>query len=152
MINIWLKSRLFYASIMFFSLTSCTSIPIAQVDDRILAWKNLNIEQLIKYWGVPTKKQEINDHFYAEWLSKESNPGNTSISVGSGSHSGHSSIGFGLTLFDLGGTDDVCSRIVTYDRNGMVTDLSWKGTQDYCFEITPDRNQVLQNKTKMENK
>lgn len=131
-------------------LTACTSIPTEQVNDRVSAWKTTNIEEVIKYWGVPSKKQEINGTFYAEWLNKESTPGNTAISVGSGSHSRHSSIGFGLTLFDLGGTDDVCSRIVTYDKNGMVTDISWKGTQDYCYEITPDREQILRSKAIMQ--
>ncbi len=150
MINKYLKSHIVVVSLLYLGLTACTSIPIKQVNDRVHAWKNANIGQLIKYWGVPTKKQEINGHFYAEWLNKESSPGNTAISLGSGSYSRHSSIGFGLTLFDLGGTDDVCSRIVTYDKNGIVTDISWKGTQDYCYEITPDRNQVILNKAKME--
>ena len=138
--------------ILCLSLTACSSIPINQVNDRLQAWKNTTIEQVIKYWGVPTKKQEIGGSFYAEWLNKESSPGNTAISIGSGSHSRHSSIGFGLTLFDLGGTDDVCSRIVTYDKNGAVIDVSWKGTQNYCYEITPDRNQVILNKAIMDHK
>lgn len=152
MINKCLKFRIIVVSILCLGAAACTSIPINQVNDRINEWKNTDIEQLIKYWGVPTKKQEISGNFYAEWLNKESSPGNTAISVGSGSHSRHSSIGFGLTLFDLGGSDDVCSRIVTYDEKGMVTDISWKGTQNYCFEITPDRGQVMQNKATMENK
>ena len=147
MINKYLKYRRFSLVALCLYLTGCTSIPIAQVNDRINAWQNSDIEQLIKYWGVPTKKQEISGNFYAEWLNKESSPGNTAISIGSGSHSRHSSIGFGLTLFDLGGSDDVCSRIVTYDKNGLVTDISWKGTQDYCYQITPDRQQIKRNKT-----
>jgi hypothetical protein len=150
MINKRLKLRINIVSILCLSLLGCTSIPINQVDDRIHAWKNASIEQVIKYWGVPTKQQEIGGNFYAEWLNKESSPGNTAVSLGSGSHSRHSSIGFGLTLFDLGGTDDVCSRIVTYDKNGTVTDVSWKGTQDYCFEITPDREKILRAKAIMQ--
>ncbi len=150
MINKCLKSRVKIVTIFCLTLTACTSIPITQVDDRLQAWKNANIEQVIKYWGLPTKQQEIGENFYAEWLNKESSPGNTAISLGSGSHSRHSSIGFGLTLFDLGGTDDVCSRIVTYDKNGAVTDVSWKGTQNYCFEITPDREQILRAKAVMQ--
>ena len=138
--------------ILCLSLTACSSIPINQVNDRLQAWKNSAIDEVIKYWGIPTKKQEINGNFYAEWLNKESSPGNTAISIGSGSHSRHSSIGFGLTLFELGGTDDICSRIVTYNKNGTVTDVSWKGTQNYCYEITPDRNQVMLNKAVMERK
>lgn len=152
MINKCQKSRVIISSILCLGLAACTSIPITQVNDRIHAWKNANIEQLIKYWGVPTKKQEISGNYYAEWLNKESTPGNTAISIGSGSHSRHSSIGFGLTLFDLGGTDDVCSRIVTYDKNGSVTDISWKGTQNYCYQITPDRSQILSNKAIMQDK
>jgi len=136
--------------LLILALTACTSIPVDQVDNRIHSWRNTNIEQVIKYWGVPTKKQELNGKFYAEWLNKESSPSNSAITLGSGSHSRNSSIGFGLTLFDLGGSDDVCSRIVTYDDKGYVTDVSWKGTQNYCFEITPDRNQVMLNNANME--
>ncbi len=145
-LNFYRKS----AIIACLSLTACSSIPISQVNDRIQAWKSSPIDKVIEYWGLPTQKQEINDKFYAEWLNKESSPGNTAISIGSGSRSGRSSFGFGLTLFDLGGTDDTCSRIVTYDVNGLVIDIIWKGTKDYCFEITPDRNQMIINKANME--
>ena len=59
MINKSQKSRVIISSILCLGLAACTSIPITQVNDRIHAWKNVNVEQLIKYWGVPTKKQEI---------------------------------------------------------------------------------------------
>jgi len=150
MINKFYKIRQICLVALCLFLTACTSIPTEQVDNRVNAWKNANIEGVIKYWGVPSKKQEINGTFYAEWLNKESTPGNAAISVGSGSYSRNSSIGFGLSLFDLGGTDDVCSRIVTYNKNGRVTNISWKGTQNYCFDITPDRNQIMQNKAIMD--
>lgn len=136
--------------ILCLCITACTSIPVSQVNDRVHAWKNANIDELIKYWGVPSKKQQINDKYYAEWLNKESTPGNSAITLGSGVHSRHSSIGLGLTLFELGGSDDVCSRLVTYDNNGNVIEISWKGTQNYCYDITPDRNQILKQKAIMQ--
>ncbi len=137
--------------ILFLSLSACSSIPIEQINDRIQAWKNTNIDQLIKYWGIPSKKQEINGIFYAEWLNKESDPNNTAITVGTGSYSRYRSIGLGLTLFDFGGTDDVCSRMVTYDDEGYVIDVSWKGTRDYCYKITPVQNKIIINKAIMKN-
>ena len=130
-------------------LSGCTSVPLNQVNYRLQSWKVSNIEDVIKYWGVPSKQQEINNRNYAEWLSKESTPGNTSVSVGTGSFSRHSSIGLGLTLFDLGGSDDVCSRTIAYDSSGMITEIRWSGDKDYCFKITPDRAEILANKANM---
>ena len=149
--KITLKFPYILVIVLSFVISGCISIPIGQVNDRINGWKNEDIDSLIKYWGVPTKKQEISGKFYAEWINQESSQGNSSISIGSGSHSRHSSIGFGLTLFELGGTDDACSRIVTYNQQGSVSNISWTGTQDYCYEITPDREQILRQKAIMQN-
>ena len=128
--------------IMISMIIGCTSIPIAEVNQRFTQWESSTIDEIIKYWGVPTKTQKVNGTSYAEWINKESEPGNTSISVGSGTHSRNSSIGIGFTLFDLGGTDDLCSRIVTYQDNGQVLKVVWKGTQEFCFELTPDLLEV----------
>jgi len=132
-----------YTLFLIILLSSCSSIPVEQVNDRLQAWKNSDIDQIIKYWGVPTKKQEVNGIYYAEWLNKESEKGNAAVSIGTGSRSRHSSFGFGLTLFDLGGTDDVCSRIVTYNETGKVVKIIWKGTKDFCYELTPDKNTII---------
>jgi len=136
--------------LLLFSLTACSSVPLQQVDDRLQAWKQSDITQIIKYWGIPTKKHEINGKFYAEWLNKESGDSNTAVSIGTGTRSGHTSIGLGLTLFEFGGTDDVCSRTVTYSKDGSIIEISWKGTKNFCYEITPDLNQVMVNKAVME--
>jgi len=136
--------------ILLFSLTACSSVPIQQLNDRLQTWKQSDINQIIKYWGVPSKKKEINGRFYAEWLNKESTPNNTAVSIGTGTRSRNTSIGLGLTLFDFGGTDDVCSRTVSYNEDGSIIEINWKGTKDFCYEITPDRNQVLMNKKIMD--
>jgi len=125
---------------------SCTQIPIEKVNLKISAWKGTNINELIKYWGLPTNQRQVGDKHYAEWLNKSSEPGNVSISVGSGRHSRHSGIGIGLSLFDLGGNDDACSRLVTFDNSNTVTEISWQGTNDFCYQITPDLSQILMNK------
>jgi len=131
--------------LLFFTLTACSSIQLQEVDDRLQAWKQNDITQIIKYWGIPTKQHEINGKFYAEWLNKESGDSNTAVSIGTGTRSRHTSIGLGLTLFEFGGTDDVCSRTVTYSEDGSIIEISWKGTKDFCYEITPDLNQVMIN-------
>jgi len=124
-------------------ISACTSIPLSQVNDRLNAWKASDIKEVIKYWGVPSRSQQINGVSYAEWINKESEPGNTSVSIGSGTRSRHSSVGIGFTLFDIGGTEDLCSRTVTYQEDGTITEIVWKGTQNFCFELTPDRAEVL---------
>ena len=135
---------------LFLLLTACTNIPINQVNDRFSTWKSASIDELIKYWGIPTRKQDVGGKFYAEWLNEKNTPGNTALSVGSRSFGRHSSIGIGLTLFDLGSSNDACSRLVTYIDNGNVVEISWKGIKDYCYEITPDRHEIIKNKAAME--
>jgi len=137
--------------VLCFLLAGCSNVPVNQVNDRLQSWKASSIEDVVKYWGVPTKQQQINGKSYAEWLSKETTKGNTAVSVGTGSFSRHSSIGLGLTLFDLGGSDNVCSRTVTYDNSGQITDIRWTGDKNYCYEITPDRAEILANKANMKN-
>jgi|GEM_PF-1259947 len=126
-------------------VSGCTSIPVEQVDSRIGAWNGQPIDELIKYWGLPSNQRKVGDKNYAEWLNRSSEPGNASVSIGTGSHSGHSSIGIGLTLFDLGGKDDQCSRLVTYNDDGKVIQIQWQGTRDYCFNITPELATVTAN-------
>ena len=123
-------------------LTGCGSIPLEQVEQRISAWHGAPIEDLIKFWGLPSKKQLVNGQAYAEWLNRSSEPGNTSLSIGTNSHSRHSGIGIGVNLFDLGGTDDECSRLVAYDEKGKVTQITWTGTREFCFKLTPERKSI----------
>jgi len=131
--------------ILILSLTACTNIPVNQVNDRLQAWKTTNIDDVIKYWGIPSRQQEISGKLYAEWINEENNPGNTAISLGSSSFGRRSSIGFGLTLFELGGSNDACSRLVTYSEDGNIIEISWKGSKNYCYEITPDRYKMFSN-------
>jgi len=132
--------------ILILGLTACTNIPVNQVNDRLQAWKNTNIDELIKYWGVPSRQQQVAGKWHAEWINEEHSSGNTALSVGSRSFGRRSSFGFGLTLFELGGSDDACSRLVTYSENGDIAEISWKGSKNYCYEITPDRLEVIKNK------
>ncbi len=131
--------------LMSLFLSACSSIPQNQVDERLLAWKNTSIDEIIKYWGLPTKQNKINGRYYAEWVNQQRDQGNTSVSIGTGHLSSRSSVGFGVTLFDLGGSNDVCSRSVEYNEVGLVLEINWNGNQDYCFSLTPDRNKILEN-------
>lgn len=139
------KLKLLIAAISSLGIVSCASIPPEQVDQRLQAWQGQHIDELIKYWGLPTKQSQVEDKRYAEWINKSSEPGNASVSIGTGSRGRNSSIGIGLTLFELGGTDDACSRLVTYGANGTVNKISWQGTNNYCFEVTPDYQKIANN-------
>lgn len=123
-------------------LPGCVSVPVATVNERIKAWESSSYEQLLKYWGLPSKTTVSNQIHYAEWVNLEHEEGNSSVSIGSGSRIGRGSIGIGLTLFQLGGSDDKCSRVVRYQKNGKIIDISWKGTQDFCFKLTPDKAKI----------
>jgi len=142
--------RLVFIFMIAAIVSSCASIPSEQVDSRVKGWLGVNIDELIKYWGLPSNQRQVADQKYAEWLNRSSEPGNAAVSIGTGTRSRHSGIGIGLTLFDLGGSDDVCSRLVRYNQAGMVTEISWQGTKKYCLEITPDREKIRQNKAKIE--
>lgn len=133
------------------SLFACTSIPTEQVNSRLSDWKGKNIDEVIKYWGLPTKQHQVGDKHYAEWLNKSSEPGNASVSLGTGHHGRSGGIGIGLTLFDFGSTDNACSRLLTYDGSGKVTQITWQGTNDYCYELTPDLAKVKSNQVSTAN-
>jgi hypothetical protein len=132
-------------TLIAFVLLGCTSIPVEQVNNKINAWNGLNIEELIKYWGLPSNQRQIGEKYYAEWLNKSSEPGNLAVSVGTGTYGRNSAIGIGLSLFDLGGTDDSCSRLVTYDSSNIVIEISWQGTNDFCYKITPELSKIDRN-------
>jgi len=123
-------------------ISACSSVPPDEVNRRITAWQGIQIDELIRYWGLPTRKQKIDGRRYAEWTNRSSEPGNTSLSIGTGSRSRHSAIGIGVTLFDLGGSDDVCSRLVEYDQQGKVIRIQWSGTAELCYRLTPERSKV----------
>jgi hypothetical protein len=128
------------------SLPGCVSVPVATVNERIKAWESSSYQQLLKYWGLPSKTTVVDQIHYAEWVNLEHDEGNSSVSVGSGTRIGRGSIGIGLTLFQLGGSEDKCSRVVRYQENGKIIDISWKGTQDFCFKLTPDKAKIDSNR------
>jgi hypothetical protein len=133
---------------IIFSLTSCTSIPIEQVNQRIKAWETSSLKEIIKYWGVPTKTSKVNEINYAEWVNTMKQQSNSSISIGSGTRIGDGAVGIGVNLFELGSSKDQCSRVVSYTQNGKILGISWQGTQDFCYELTPDRAKILANQAK----
>jgi len=123
-------------------LSGCASMPAPQVDSRILVWKSVKIDELVKYWGLPNRQSKIGESHVAEWINQKSSNSNTAISLGTGSYGRNSSIGLGLTLFNLGGGDDVCQRQVTYNIKGDILNIIWSGDTDFCFELTPDKDIV----------
>ncbi len=125
-------------------------MPAPQVDSRILVWQSVKIEELVKYWGLPTRQSKIGETHVAEWINQKSSNSNTAISVGTGSYGSHSSIGLGLTLFNIGGGDEVCQRQVSYTVAGDITRIIWSGDTDFCFELTPDKDKVYQNQVKQQ--
>lgn len=131
--------------VFLFMLCSCSTIPRVQVEDRIQAWKVTTIENLVKFWGLPTKQQKMSENSIAEWDNKINEPGNSAVSIGGGSYGRHLSLGLGFTFNDLGGEKDYCQRQVTFDDNGNILNIIWKGDQDYCYQITPDYQTVQNN-------
>lgn len=130
-------------------LSSCANVPLYDVNKRLNAWKAISFDELIKYWGLPSNQRTINGKHYAEWINKSQQSGNTAITVGTGRSSRSSGIGIGFTLFDLGSGEDLCSRLVQFDSTGKITDISWQGATDYCFELTPDFTKVMLKQTQV---
>ncbi len=141
--------RLVLVSIAFL-ITGCASMPAPQVDSRIKAWQGVKIDELVKFWGLPTRQSKIGETHVAEWIHEKRSNSNTAVSVGTGSYGRHSSIGLGLTLFNLGGGEEVCQRQVSYTTDGDIQSIIWSGDTDFCFELTPDRNLVLKKQQSIE--
>jgi hypothetical protein len=141
--NFFITKKLFTViPLALLLLSGCASMPAPQVDSRILVWKNVKIDELVKYWGLPNRQSKIGESHVAEWINQKSSDSNTAISVGTGSYGSNSSIGLGLTLFNIGGGDEVCQRQVTYSIKGDILNIIWSGDTDFCFELTPDKNIV----------
>ncbi len=139
------KLTLTSITMAIFILAGCTSIPIADVNQRINSWQSASFDQIIQYWGLPSKTTQVNDIYYAEWSHTEHQQGNSSVSVGSGTRIGNGAIGIGFTLFQLGGSDDTCNRTIRYRKSGEVIDIRWQGDQDFCYKLTPDRAEIRKN-------
>ncbi len=131
--------------VLIFMLSACSSIPRAQVEDRIQSWKVSTIENLVKYWGLPAKQQKLANNSVAEWVNKLDEPGNSAVSIGGGSYGRHLSLGLGFTFNALGGKKDYCLRQVAFDEKGHILSITWKGDQDYCYQLTPDYHTVQKN-------
>jgi hypothetical protein len=124
------------------TLAACSAMPKQQVNQKLNAWQGQNIESLIKYWGLPNKQSQVSDKHFAEWISEKNEEGNVGISIGGGRSSGRSGVGIGLSLFNLGGSEDKCSRVVTYGKDNIVRKIEWQGDSDYCFEVTPELTEI----------
>ncbi|MGX5202562.1 hypothetical protein [Aliikangiella sp. IMCC44632] len=126
-------------------LLGCTSLPKAQVEQRIQAWKSQNLTEIVKYWGLPSKQYQLNDLEYAEWKNQLSEEGNSAISIGSGRSSRSTSIGLGFTLFNLGGGEKHCLRQISADANGKVLEIIWRGDHAFCHKLTPELATIKNN-------
>jgi hypothetical protein len=125
-------------------VAGCASMPAPKVDNRLQQWRGVSIDDLVTFWGLPIRQVQLAENHIAEWINQLDKDGNVAVSVGGGNWGRHSSIGIGLTLFNLGGGHEVCQRQVTYTPEGVILKIIWSGDNDYCYELTPDREEILQ--------
>jgi len=130
--------------LFLFVVAGCSSIPTTQVDSRLNEWRNGSIDDLVKFWGLPTRQLKLGENHIAEWVNQLDKDSNVAVSVGGGSYGRRSSIGLGVNLFNLGGEQETCQRQVTYTAEGVILKIIWSGDSDYCYKLTPDRQKILQ--------
>lgn len=135
--------RIFLLISILLMFTGCASIPAPQVDSRLQQWREGSIDDLVKFWGLPNRQLELGENHIAEWINQLDKDSNVAVSLGGGSWGRNSSIGLGVTLFNLGGGHEVCQRQVTYTKEGVILKIIWSGDKDYCYKLTPDREQIL---------
>lgn len=120
---------------LLFILSGC--VTIEQVDQRVSAWNNVTLTDLINSWGVPTKDQSIAGRKFYSWNNK-ANSSNPTIGLSFGSRGGHSGVSVS-TLFGGDMEENMCSRVVEVDENEQVKSIQWSGEPELCFEVTPER-------------
>jgi len=108
-----------------------------QAEQRINAWDNVNLTDLINAWGVPSKEQEIAGRKFYIWNAKD-NSSSPAISVSAGSFGGRGGISIS-TLFGGGAEENFCSRVVEVDVQQQVITIQWTGEPKLCYELTPER-------------
>ena len=121
-------------------LSGCISS--SQVNERISAWDNVALNDLINAWGVPTKTQVIAQRKFHVWNSKaDANSPAFGISVGS--HGRHSGISIS-SLFGGDNQENVCSRVVEVDGADNILSITWTGDKTLCYELTPEKIEAIE--------
>ncbi|PCJ45776.1 MAG: hypothetical protein COA74_14990 [Gammaproteobacteria bacterium] len=121
--------------ILMLSLTACIST--SQVNERLGAWDNVTLSDLINSWGVPTKEQEIASRKFYVWNNKN-NDSSPTIGVSLGSHGGRGGISIS-SLFGGETEENICSRVVEVDAEDNILSITWTGKPSLCYELTPEK-------------
>jgi len=118
-----------------FLLAGCVSMK--QAEQRISAWDNVTLTDLINAWGIPSKEQEIANRKFYIWNDKN-NSNTPTIGISAGSFGGRGGISIS-TLFGGGEEENFCSRVVEVDLEQKVKAIQWTGDPTLCYELTPQR-------------
>ena len=120
-------------------LSGCISME--QANNRINAWENVTLTDLINAWGVPSKEQKIDGRKFYIWNNKDLDRSPT-IGVSAGSFGGHGGISIS-SLFGGGTEENFCSRVVEIDVNAngkeTIKTIQWTGKPKLCYELTPEK-------------
>ena len=120
---------------LLFSSVLMGCISTSQVNERLSAWENVNLSDLINSWGVPTKQQEIAGRKFYVWNNK-ANSSSPTLGVSVGSHGGHGGISIS-SLFGGDTEENICSRVVEVDMEDNILSINWTGKPSLCYELTP---------------
>ena len=121
--------------VLIVSLAGC--ITMEQTNQRVNAWQNVTLSDLINSWGVPTKEQVIAERKYYIW-NNASNDSSPTIGLSAGSYGGHGGISIG-TLLGGNTEENFCSRVVEVDADDKIQSIKWNGKPKLCYELTPER-------------
>jgi len=116
-------------------LSGC--VTMEQANERITAWDNVTLADLITAWGLPGKEQVIADRKFYVWNNKD-NSNSPAIGISAGSFGGRGGISIG-TLFGGGSEENFCSRVVEVDESEQIKTIQWTGNPKLCFDLTPKR-------------
>ncbi len=116
-------------------LGACASVSDKDINQRLASWRWHHIDELVRIWGVPTKKQQIQGKRYAEWFQSK-RLSSSGFSIGGGRSSGGSFGGAGISM---GGNnkESKCRIQAQYNKKGIVTRLTWKGEPRVCDDVVP---------------
>ena len=116
-------------------LMGCVSMQ--QTNQRINAWQNVTLTDLINSWGVPTKEQVIAKKKFYIW-NNTSSGSSPAIGLSAGSFGGRGGISIS-TIFGGNRDENFCSRVVEVDADNNVTSVKWNGRPKLCYDLTPER-------------
>ena len=128
-------TKILFTLLFITVLTGCIST--SQVNERVGAWENVNLADLINSWGVPTKEHEIAGRKFYVWNNKD-NSSSPTFGVSVGSHGGHSGISIS-SLFGGDTEENICSRVVEVDMEDKILSINWTGKPSLCYELTPQK-------------